>query len=170
MERDPDRPYLPLDGEQVARGLERAMEHLEQVERLLERGIEPPEYRCLEHDPDRETAHTLVGRGWWPLVDEAFDIAATEGVRIAAVREKLGVLRISWAGHRPEQRERLRSIAQDLTARSSAICEACGAPGHVRIGEFFWRKALCDGCAALRAAGRSWAEVFGFQPYCTPLN
>jgi hypothetical protein len=149
----------PLDADLVAEGAKRFAQRLA--------AEEPPNRRPKDIYPDRATARELVGRGWWPLLDDAFDAVEQAGVRLAQVKEKFGGVRLYLEDgrHAPE----LYEFLDEIEDRSLTICEACGAPGRGRE-DFVWRKTLCDGCSALRAAGRSWADVFGYQPYTTPEN
>lgn len=116
--------------------------------------------------PDRATARELVGRGWWPLLDEAFDMAERQAVVIMQIKEKFGGLRVYLE---PETPSSVLDFTDELERRSYQTCEACGAPGERRT-EFGWHKTLCALCAARRRKGETWDAIMGFQPYTTPRD
>jgi hypothetical protein len=119
--------------------------------------------------PNRQVALELVGRGWWPLLDGAFDAAERLGLTVLQIKEKTGGLRV----HHWERGEDGRppaaglDVSMELGRRSLQICEACGAPGELRR-ELPWHKTLCDKCLERRERGETWEQVFGFLPYTTP--
>jgi hypothetical protein len=125
------------------------------------------------YPPDLDAARTLVGRGWWPLLERVYEMAEAEQVRPFQIKEKFAGLSVSW---HPEDirrvgRETLLTLTQELEARSYKMCEACGAPGEpvqARLGD--WKKTLCPGHATMRRQGALWHEIYGFQPYTTPLE
>lgn len=156
----------PQDSDLVIAAALRTLERLERGELVA-----PAEsYVPRDFSPTREIALTLVGAGWNPLLNEAFAAAEREGVRIDQVKEKFGGLRVNWGTTRDrDQWERVWGLSRELEVRSLLICEACGAPGELRKENFWW-KTLCDRHAEMRRQGRSWREIFGFQPYTTPMN
>jgi hypothetical protein len=160
------RRKRPLDEDLVWAGILRAREWLEEQRRSGRK----PTFEQDDFHPTRETARTLVGRGWWPLLDEAFDVAEATGIPLLQIKEKFGALRlVPTPGMDSGRFQQAAGQLREIAGRSLTTCEACGAPGRKR-DDFFWMKTLCDGCSALRAAGRSWAEIFGFQPYTTPMS
>jgi hypothetical protein len=69
--------------------------------------------------------------------------------RVSDVKEKWGLLRISYHGDLSLQAEHILGAAEDL---SEHICEVCGAPGSLRQGN--WLTVLCSE----HDADRSWRE------------
>lgn len=126
------------------------------------------------YPPKLAVARTLVGRGWWPLLERVYELAETEGIVPMQIKEKGGGLRVAWA---PEDvrrigRDKLYGLSQELESESYRRCEACGEPGEPvqASGRGDWKKTLCPEHAAMRAAGARWDEIFGFQPYTTPIE
>ncbi len=82
-----------------------------------------------------------VGDGWYPLIDETC-LKITEvdpEAELLQVKEKYGSLRMYLSGN-----EDAHDITYEAEAKSSRICEVCGADGKVRGGG--WLRVLCDGC------------------------
>jgi hypothetical protein len=149
----------PLDVDQVREGVARWVNG-----RLGQKGLASTP---LDVRPNRDVARQLVGRGWWRLLDEAFNGAEAAGATVMQIKEKFGGLRVYFEdkdGH-----PALIELERCLEDHAFTVCEACGAPGRPR-DDFVWCKTLCDGCCALRAGGRTWEDIFGFQPYTTPSN
>lgn len=115
--------------------------------------------------PDLEAALTLVGRGWWPLLERLYaEVDATP----SQIKEKFVGLRVYFY---PEDVDRLGlrqtiDYAGKLERESFTICEACGARGERRDTK--WQKTLCDRHYEMRRAGQPWKAIFGFLPYTTP--
>lgn len=122
--------------------------------------------------PDLETARTLVGRGWWPLLERVYAMAEAEEATPLQIKEKGGGLRIAWS--REDVRrigwDTLYGLSQELESESYRTCEACGEPGEPvqARGRGDWRKTLCSRHTEMRRQGAMWHEIMGFQPYTTP--
>lgn len=110
------------------------------------RGYDPFSYICPGWEPILE--ELLAGIEQQPYGDR---------VKLLQVKEKFGTLRVHarLRGRRditPEelrtQRLHLRELLYEAQRRSATACEACGAPGRLRDGE--WLTTLCD----LHAKGR----------------
>ena len=91
-----------------------------------------------------ERRRCLVGRGWWPLADEAAERLGQMGIRIESIYEKYGSLRLSLDREPPEASD----ILLELEERSVHICERCGSSGSEVENDQGYVKTLCPECAA----------------------
>lgn len=85
-----------------------------------------------------------VGRGWWPLADEAVERLGRMNVRVRAVYEKYGTLRLDVE---PEP-NKATDILLEIEEHSAHVCERCGRPGNEVENSQGWVKTLCRECAA----------------------
>ncbi|HQW54386.1 MAG TPA: hypothetical protein PLU69_10630 [Acinetobacter sp.] len=90
---------------------------------------------------ERYQAKNEVDLGWWSLIDRLL-VALPENVRIKAIKQKWGVLRITLDNNADEK---LLDLVRELETESSTICEFCGKTGEIRgaTGLRFVR-CLCD--------------------------
>lgn len=84
-----------------------------------------------------------VGKGWWPLIDEATERLGQMGIWIESIYEKYGFLRFSLDMEPQEAAD----ILLEVEERSEHICERCGNLGSEVEGHG-WVKTLCPECAA----------------------
>jgi hypothetical protein len=123
------------------------------------------EWHSKDFYPNRQVSRELVGRGWWPLLDEAFDAAERMDLTVRQAKEKNGGLRVHFERGAPSA---AHAVSADLGRRSYQICEACGAPGELR--KLGWHKTLCERCWGRRERGETWEAIMGFLPYTTPRD
>jgi hypothetical protein len=119
--------------------------------------------------PTREIAGTLVGTGWAHLLDEAFQISERSQIPILQIKEESGGLRVAFDRHGRPSAEQISGVSREIKLRSYATCEACGWTGRLR-NEFGWWKVLCDDHGEMCRQGPAWEEIFGYQPYTTPID
>lgn len=89
-------------------------------------------------------AQGCVGKGWSPLVKEAYDLLL-DGACITQVKEKFGGLRFYYEDvvDHPE--------IDAIEERSFEVCEDCGSGGQIhRLGG--WMLTLCASCAETEGA------------------
>lgn len=107
----------------------------------------------------KETALTLVGKGWQALLLQFYDAIKNNpnNVRVVQVKEKFGGLRI-YFDHKCSDEDNpnfkcthnfdhLHELADKLSEQSYKTCERCGAPGEVRSQQV-WIKTLCNDCVS----------------------
>ena len=124
----------------------------------LERTIlaaHPRLYRNLRPRFD-DGQHFECGDGWGLILEELSTgldpYAATDGVMITQVKQKLGSLTVyvELDGHDWSERaelseyiDRWKNLASE---KSNCTCEVCGAPGKMRGRPFRFMQALCEAC------------------------
>jgi hypothetical protein len=100
----------------------------------------------------------MVGRGWWPILDELLGKLKALGlIEIAQIKEKFGLLRFyqeAWAeGTSDEAKEQAYKLIDAAEAASGKVCEDCGAPGSLGTPTGHWIRTVCPACAeAMKAA------------------
>jgi hypothetical protein len=105
---------------------------------------------------------TLVGPGWWPILEEAFigitgllELCPGSSCQAQQIKEKFGGLRFytqSKAGKAPDEEAFYSAIGNYIRTaeiKASHTCEACGAPGE--CGGKNWLKTYCEKHAAQQA-------------------
>jgi hypothetical protein len=80
-----------------------------------------------------ELAKSQVKRGWWSLLDKAFEIADGQ---IVDVKEKFGALRIETVG--------VFEDIDEIEEMSRTMCEICGDVGKTIQTSTGWYKTLCE--------------------------
>lgn len=91
-----------------------------------------------------------VGPGWDSILtgmhEELAD--ACPWYSLLDVKEKFGKLTIhpDFTHVPPGKQLLLQEIIHNYTTIAGSVCEACGAPGHLRTNRF-WVKTLCDTCS-----------------------
>ena len=95
-----------------------------------------------------------VGDGWFKLLDDLFSkLSKHEGVVLAQVKEKFGLLRV-YINHGTDE---VYKLIDECESKSGKICETCGEPGH-RCGRR-WIYTACDSCERKFEAGkRPWLD------------
>jgi hypothetical protein len=84
-----------------------------------------------------EQAKKMVGPGWASLIQDAYNMFP-ETAFVTQVKEKFGELSIYVNGLSLREMDKLDAI----TAKSTRICEVCGAPGNIATIRG-WYKTLC---------------------------
>lgn len=97
------------------------------------------------------------GDGWFELIDELSATLEAEIVKLkeqgvpveelpvaAQIKEKFGQLRC----YMDYATEEMYDLIDKAEAKSYTICEACGAEGKLRSGD--WMRTLCDACEEKR--------------------
>jgi hypothetical protein len=100
---------------------------------------------CVYHEGyDLELGLESVGKGWSPLIREAFE-KKPDNCTIVQVKEKFGTLRIYYdIGGDIEYTDdpEYHKLINRLVSESGKICERCGQPGSLR--NLSWIQTLCD--------------------------
>jgi hypothetical protein len=87
----------------------------------------------------RKEAKQHIGKGWYGLIDKAFDMLPSS-VLISDVKAKFGGLRIEITH---ADMNTLDAIEQ-LEEESLTICEICGEPGEPTRNNSGWIKTVCN--------------------------
>lgn len=85
-----------------------------------------------------------VGRGWWPLANEAADRLGQMGIQIESIYEKYGSLQF-YVGNETDE---ATAILLEIEERSRHTCEHCGKPGG-EVERNGYVKTLCPACAEI---------------------
>jgi 8-oxo-dGTP diphosphatase len=128
---------------------------------------------------DYNTGMGRVGRGWWPILEDAIvemKAAGWDG-EIRQIKEKFGGLRF-YIGGAPKPVHKITTKAE---AESYKVCEDCGKPGWCQSLER-WYVTLCAECRCTkwkerldrdmasakksREEKRSWAKDEFICPHC----
>ena len=115
-------------------------------------------YRNLKPRFD-DGQHFECGDGWGKIF-EGLSIrldpyAATDGLMITQVKQKLGSLTVYVevdGDDRSEKAELLESVdrwRKLASEESNRTCEICGAPGRIRGRPFRFIQTLCEDCAVV---------------------
>ena len=84
------------------------------------------EFAALLADPTH--FRCWCGDGWDGLIQTTLRaLQSRSGVRVAGIKQKLGLLRIKLAAWEGDDYE----LAKAATEQSRTICEICGAPGQL---------------------------------------
>jgi len=89
-----------------------------------------------------EHALSCVGKGWWNLVKECYQLCVENEVDIHQIKEKFGGLRF-YTG--PTRNRKFFDQIEEICERSYTICENCGQPGEPDTNRG-WIKTLCPNC------------------------
>ena len=101
----------------------------------------------------QESFPMYIRVGWYAIVDELFErlttLVATEPcatLRITTVKEKFGLLRISYrlTDGGPRLSEMIRQAVHAASERSRYLCELCGARGILYQDQ--WWRVRCEHC------------------------
>lgn len=89
------------------------------------------------------------GDGWYDLLDTLFrdiqtyiDLAGAPQVKLVQIKEKFGVLSISYAA----LDKNVDSLIRKATTDSKLVCENCGCFGMLKRTRHGWIKSLCIEC------------------------
>lgn len=123
------------------------------VSRLIEAGQPAPDSQ-LDQVSAESARLQLPGPGWSPILEEMHRALAEidPDYALLQVKEKFGVLRIH-AAFSPETTERCHAVIRSAEARTSSVCECCGASGRLR-DQRRRKLTLCDECDAREPEGR----------------
>jgi len=80
------------------------------------------------------------GPGWYPLYGPIVAKCQRQGISIAQVKEKFGLLRIYVEKPTPA----ITKAIYEAEAASARTCETCGAPGHMYDDGY--RRVRCKPC------------------------
>ena len=96
-----------------------------------------------------DEARSMVGKGWWPILDEYLpQIAELVPDGEVYVKEKFGVLRIQPFGP-TTNREKLYELINLASKASSSVCEECGRRAKLRPKRIRMQT-LCYRCNRLK--------------------
>ena len=103
---------------------------------------------------EKEYPYSEVGLGWWPLIDEAYQILDEYNEKhkeenmmlgFTQIKEKYGGLCLYLNHYVPEVYNKIH----DIEERSFHICEKCGSTENVTTEPFpnsYYVYTLCDEC------------------------
>ena len=113
--------------------------------------------------PERLTCSIDCGPGWTDLIEglnEVLDLWGAEG-RFDGIKEKFGLLRLSWFGD--DQGGRIDELTDAAEEISAMICERCGRRGMLRSTRAGggWLSTSCEehavpGSSVVRAKSEGW--------------
>ena len=124
----------------------------------------PALFRIRATEPQLSPGYPLCQAGWRNILERLCGrienaLRADEAFEFVRIRQKLGILRVSWNGKFSESTTILIERAVDLAlARSASTCEICGAQGRLHNH----RRWLSTRCAD-HAVGSAVAAPLGLN-------
>jgi len=106
-------------------------------------------FDLMPDDPERSFGYPNCKEGWRDILERLCTrienaLGENETFEFVRIRQKFGGLRIDWEGEVSDHsKAKIREAVDLAVARSTCICEVCGAVGRLYIN----RNWLATGCA-----------------------